>query len=74
MLVLFSALIESNKPIDTIVKDGPPAAICFHVTVCLETGLTVYTPVSLKPAEINSAQSRAVESEMRMLNLFRKSH
>ena len=38
VLVLVPAPVESNKPIEAFVKDGPSAAIRLHVTVHLKTG------------------------------------
>ena len=38
VLVFVPAPVESNKPIEAFVEDGPSATICLHVTVHFKTG------------------------------------
>ena len=42
VLVFVPAPVESNKPIEAFVKDGPSAAIHLHVTVHLKTSFVCW--------------------------------
>ena len=61
--VLVPVPVESNEPIKAFVKDGPSTTIRRQYTskLVLFAGLTVYTPLSLKPVARSSVQSRARE-------------